>query len=359
MTDGQLTKLIEDVIAPQTGERIAVMVDEPNEGQAFDGPWRERLEMAERWRRVATAIAGVQGYGSLVKYPATGVPNANLPGDVVVEGRERKLVELASEVNILIVMPQFSATAPMMELIRRFDGLRVASMPTVSPAMEDTALRADYVKVQKNCRVLRNILDGAIHADVTFSTKDRLHIDLRNRTPVMDDGYLHQDKPSPRLINLPSGETFIVPNEQKDSESNGVLPLVWKDGIVRLQIERNKVKGVIEGKTAADLEAYLDADPARKNLAELGLGCNFFADPGAQSVLESEKAGPHIALGRSEHLQSGGTVGPSDFRDKPWHQDFVYTSKSPIRVTELFLSTAKESLVDGTGSYKAWLGLEK
>ena len=60
------------------------------------------------------------------------------------------------------------------------------------------------------------------------------------------------------------------------------------------------------------------------------------------NVLEDEKAGPHIALGRSEHL--GGVTGPDPPSRDPrhvWHHDFVYARASPIHVAELTLTDAR------------------
>ena len=95
------------------------------------------------------------------------------------------------------------------------------------------------------------------------------------------------------------------------------------------------------GEAAADLRNFLALDGARRNIAELGLGCN----PQARvwgNLLEDEKAGPHIALGRSEHL--GGVTGPSAFEDPRhiWHHDFVYARESPIFMAELQLIGADE-----------------
>jgi len=94
----------------------------------------------------------------------------------------------------------------------------------------------------------------------------------------------------------------------------------------------------VVGNTSAtgSLRDFLFLDPARCNIAELGLGCN----PKARvwgNVLEDEKAGPHIALGRSEHI--GGVTGPDSFRDarNVWHEDFVFARGSPIQITRLTL----------------------
>ena len=161
----------------------------------------------------------------------------------------------------------------------------------------------------------------------------------------MDDGRLPRDLPPPRLINLPSGEAYTAAYEgERDAPSltSGVLPVWYENEIVRLRVEKNRVEEVAGGSTAAHVfRDFLFLDPARCNVAELGLGCNPMARVWG-NVLEDEKAGPHIALGRSEHL--GGVTGPDAFSDPRhvWHEDFVFARESPIQIRKL-------ELVDGAG----------
>jgi hypothetical protein len=73
------------------------------------------------------------------------------------------------------------------------------------------------------------------------------------------------------------------------------------------------------------------------------------------NVLEDEKAGPHIAFGRSEHL--GGTVGPDAFSDPRhvWHEDFVYARECPLQIKRMTLvdSAGRGKLLFADGSYAA------
>jgi leucyl aminopeptidase (aminopeptidase T) len=164
--------------------------------------------------------------------------------------------------------------------------------------------------------------------------------------------------PAPRLINLPSGEAFIAGYEGEKgvaSETSGVLPIPWQNGIVRARVVQNRVEEVVgDTPASSDLRDFLFADAARCNVAELGLGCNPIARVWG-NVLEDEKAGPHIALGRSEHL--GGTVGPSAFRDarNVWHEDFVYARGCPVQVVrmELVDEAGGRTPLFANGSYTA------
>src|SRR5262245_30108971 len=342
-----LQKLFTDLFDPQPGEFALVLIDTPH-GALHDTPaWQQRRVMAERWRAALETLGTLRGLtvAPLVSFPATGAQNANLPEEGAQDGQPIRLEALAEQVTLLLAMTQFSASAPLIGWTRRFPRLRVASMPMVAPEMEATALAADYAQVARSCARLREKLNAADFARIGFSNGDTLTLDLRYRQAHADDGQLRADKAPPRLVNLPCGEAYTALYEGErpgtPSETSGVLPVEWRGEIIRLEIEQNQVVDVLgRGEAASDLRAFLTLDAARRNVAELGLGCN----PTARvwgNVLEDEKAGPHIALGRSEHL--GGVVGPEAFSDPRhiWHQDFVYARESPIHIAELTVTNPR------------------
>jgi hypothetical protein len=342
-----LHKLFTDVFDPQPGETACVLIDTPH-GLLADSPvWASRRAMARRWDAALRQLGARRGFRvlPLVSFPATGAHNAQLPAEGSQDGDPVQLEELASQATLLLALTQYSASAPLMGWTQRAPRLRVASMPMVAPEMESTALAADYAQLAQSCARLRGCLEDAALARVSFSNGDMLTLDLRFRTAHADDGRLPFDKSSPRLVNLPSGEAYtaVYEGERPDvpSATRGVLPVVWRGEIVRLEIDRNRVVEVLgRGEAAADLRNFLAMDGARRNVAELGLGCN----PTARvwgNVLEDEKAGPHIALGRSEHI--GGVTGPDAFEDPRhiWHQDFIYAKESPIHVAEMTLVNAR------------------
>jgi hypothetical protein len=342
-----LQKFFSDVFDPQPGETALVLIDTPH-GALHDTPaWSNRRAMAERWHAALRQLATRRGFRllPLTCFPATGAHNAQLPDAGLEGGRAVRLDELAAETTLVIAMTQFSASAPLIGWTQRFPRMRAASMPLVAPEMEETALAADYTQVARSCARLRGCLDDAQFARIGFSNGDTLTIDLRYREAHVDDGLLHAGKTPPRLINLPGGEAYKAAYEGERpgeaSETRGVLPLVWRGDIVRVEIARNRVVDVLgRGEAANDLRSFLSLDAARRNVAELGLGCNPLARVWGNE-LEDEKAGPHIALGRSEHI--GGVTGPDEF-DNPrhvWHQDFIYAKGSPIHVAEMTLTGAR------------------
>jgi leucyl aminopeptidase (aminopeptidase T) len=249
---------------------------------------------------------------------------------------EVDLMETLRASSLVIAMTEFSATAPLANLAEAEEDFRAASMPGVEERMERTALAADYSKVAARCKAIFDVMEGAILCEVLFSTGHRCTFDLRHRQPEMDDGYLPRGKDGDRIINLPSGETFVVPYEGEHegvpSWTSGTIPVIEDEELVLFHVAGNAIMAVEgEGPVADHYAAFFDADAARTNLAEVAFGVNDMAEVTGE-VLEDEKAGFHWAFGRSDHL--GGVVGVEDFEspENVVHQDIVYAAGNPIQV---------------------------
>lgn len=335
-----LEKLLRDVFAPSPDERVAVLVDLPHGQWPDEDDWRERRKMAEEWR-AAFGKMGLRTF-PMTTYPCTGAGNADLPEFGTQEGKPVRIAELMAQTNICISMTRYSATAPLIAFARKIPTLRAASMPNVLRRMEQSALAADYSDVARKAAILEERLRRAESADVVFSTEHRFTFDLRHRTALSDDGRCRTDREMHRVINLPSGEAFVVPYEGEregdPSRTAGQIPIHWKGQSAVLRVAGNRITGV-EGDEdyARKLREHFDVDPARRNIAELGLGCNDAAIV-TGNVLEDEKAGFHWAYGRSEHL--GGVTGPDKFSSPAnvVHNDIVYAKGCPVGVKSLVLN---------------------
>tara|TARA_A100001037_G_scaffold302852_1_gene335482 strand:+ start:1037 stop:2098 length:1062 start_codon:yes stop_codon:yes gene_type:complete len=333
-----VVKLLGNVFHPQAGERLVVVADHPHGTIPDDPLWEERRQMASEWREALAANGDAWGIdvGPLVTYPAVGAHNGNLPldaGDPVPLGRA------LADASICVALSEFSPTAPMVDWSKNHPDFRCATLPGVARRTESTALAADYAEVARRCQILKDRLDAAHSADVRFSTGHEWHVDLRYRPALMDDGQLPRDKEG-RVINLPSGESFLVPyegeREGEASRTEGEIPVLDGDRAHIYSVSENRIVGV-GGDGADTMNAYFAEDPARANIAEFAFGCN----PDAVvwgNVLEDEKAGFHWAYGRSEHLD--GTVGPGAFKGPETivHQDIVYARECPIQVASVVLS---------------------
>jgi hypothetical protein len=333
-----LNKLLIDVFDPQPGELVAVVVDEPTDRVPDNDGWKARREMAADWREAFVALGAERGFEvrPLVSFAATGANNADLPERGGMAGEDIELVQVLGGSTLVVAMTEFSATAPLAHIAEAHDDFRAASMPGVEKRMENTALAADYAKVAARCRAISDALDGAQLCDVLFTTGHRCWFDLRQRSAELDDGFLPRGKEGDPIINLPSGETFIVPYEGEihglPSWTAGTIPVVEDEEMVLFHVVANCIQVVEgDGPVAERYAEYFNDDPARSNIAEVAFGVNDMAEV-TGCVLEDEKAGFHWAFGRSDHL--GGVVGVDDFSspDNVVHQDIVYAAGNPIQI---------------------------
>lgn len=345
MEDIDLEKLIVDVFAPEPGEKVLVMMDLPHGDIADNDEWSARRQMAHEWQEMFQGLERKTGFTvhPLLTYLATGSGNADLPEEGKMAGRLVLFDQVMANSDIVVALTEYSATAPLIRtFLQEYRDLRAASMPGVSKAMEKTALAADYREVARKGQVLADRLNRAVGARVRFSTGHRVHFDLRHRKAGVDDGQLHRDKVGIRLINLPSGEAFKAPYEGEidgePSQTEGTIPVVLEDEMTLFKVRENRIVEIVgEGHQAASQREYFGVDPARRNIAELGLGTNDKAIIRGV-VLEDEKVlGLHWAYGRSDHI--GGSVGVESFSDPKHvvHKDIVYAEGTRVGIASLVL----------------------
>lgn len=351
----QLEKFFMDVFAPQQGEVLTVIYDLPHDDIQDNAAWQERREMAADWHQKISAFASKIDLkvNPLLIHEATGAHARDLPEFGQSQGKPVRVEEVIKDSTIVISMPQYSASAPLLAFTKKYENLRVASMPLVTKAMEETSLSADYNKVAKTCAQLALLFDQADGVEVTFSTGHKIHFDKSDHKPaIQDNGRLHPGMVSFRLRNLPSGETFVNPNESGDSKTHGAIPVSYGDEIFVFVVENNQivaVQGV--GPMAKRLRQDFIAEKALRNIAEVAIGCNEKAVV-TGNVLEDEKAGFHWAFGRSDHI--GGSVSPRDFSapEKVLHQDIVYAKGNPIVCQRLDFvlpdGTRRTAIMDGS-----------
>lgn len=334
-----LEKLFVDVFDPKN-EVVTIMHDFPPDTRADHMAWEDRRIMAADWHRQIGTFSHPyrMEVNPLVSYKATGAHNADLPPSGLCGGKEINLHEILEKSTVVIAMPEYSPSAPLLLLSRKNKNLRVASMPLVTRGMELTGLAADYQKIAATCESLAALFDFAVGIEVSFSTGHMCYFDISdNKVPFQDNGILHRttNASATRLRNLPSGEVCVTPLETRKSRTAGLIPVWFKNELIILKIEKNRIVDV-EGKSqfAARCREKFRAEPAMTNIAEVAIGCNDKAVV-TGNILEDEKAGFHWAYGRSDHLD--GTVGAEDFTspEKVIHQDIVYAKGSPIECEKL------------------------
>ncbi len=353
LTGEELTNLVRRVFQPTAADRaLAVIVDLPDDQTPDTEAWKIRRGLAAGWVEELERAQDDHGLEvALFLYPNVHSNNADLPaiawrwsggappdhvGAMIGHLSEPMEAVLASH-QIVVAPTRFSTTAPLKVMAPRL-GFRAATMPGFSPAMVP-ALRLDYTEVNRRVLLLKELLDRSTAADFLFvvdeSLEHRLHLDLRHRKAHASGGLLPT---AGTAGNLPSGEAYIVPYEGEiagdPTASSGHLPVQFGDEVVVFAIEGNVAVDIISTGFESDAERLrLRAEPARGNIAELGLGV--LSDFGVKPigvVLLDEKLGLHIAFGRSEHF--GGQVGPSRFSrpEAVMHQDHVYLGELQPRV---------------------------
>ncbi|MBU0648449.1 hypothetical protein KJ855_04700 [Patescibacteria group bacterium] len=330
MTPPERQKMLIDVFAPKKDEKILILLDVPKEGFPDNQPWQGRRQMAREWQETFEQINQEQDLNltiDLKEFPTIGQHNYYLPDDIL---------ELIRQYHIILSMSEYSYTTPLKAIIKEPNNIsRIASMPGIEKRMEESAISADYTKVKKYANALKNILNEAAGAEIEFSTNDKLFVDLRFRqNAIADDGDYTTSGSSG---NFPAGEGFITPYEaagkEKEkfgpSQTKGTMPFLYDKELVKYIIEENNIIDVIgDGPKATEMKKYFAENNTRRNIAELGLGCN----PDAEitgNLLEDEKAGLHIAYGTSSHF--GGRV-TSDT-----HWDLVFSKGCPIEGTTVTL----------------------
>jgi hypothetical protein len=352
----ELERLFVDVFAPQSGDVVTVMYDLPHGEIQDEEEWRERREMAEGWHQEIARFSKSYGMtvNPIVTYDATGSHSADLPEYGMCRGERVRLEDIIMDSTIVISMPQFSPSAPLLGFTRKYPNLRVASMPMVTKSMEETGLSADYRQIAAICARIAPLFERADGVEVTFSTGHICYFDISDhKTVFQDNGLLHPDvgKDALRFANLPAGEVLTCPNEAENSRTAGEIPAVFGDETIVFVVRNNQIIDVGgEGPIAEKKRQEFREEAALRNIAEVAIGCNDKAVV-TGNVLEDEKAGFHWAYGRSD--QFGGPVGVDDFSspDKVNHLDIVYAKGNPIVCTRFDFvfpnGTRKTAIVDG------------
>lgn len=346
MSAEQVAALINTVIAPRKGERLLFLTDYGMRSSS-NGIWR--AELLARWYNAASALSQQKGFHLLpiVRYPETGKNNGDLPYKAVTHdgGHVSNLGELIASANIVIAMNSYSASAPLRNIASHCPKLRIISMPGVTADME-MAMSADCAKMQERGKRLQAVVQSAVGFEILFAGSNvphntKLYIDTRAANWILEAGICTKDGD---FINFPSGELFTPPyegvseagrREFGDSQTSGIWPVYSPSDskIAFLKIEKNRIIRV-QGDSDAAKKIIEDiaSDENNANVAELGLGINDRARSTPDiPILESEKAGPHIAYGRNDHFGTPLTLAGKVRATV--HQDFVYAKDSPITAT--------------------------
>ncbi len=191
------------------------------------------------------------------------------------------------------------------------EGVRIATMPTITEDILARTLNADYNRIAILSRKLAEMVSNAETARVLSGDGMEVILPLGERKGHPDTGLVHNPGD---FSNLPAGEAYTAPLEGKSSGTfvvNGTMAGVGKlkkgDEII-IEVENGFAKTITGAKSAEALEKILvKYGEDAYNIAELGIGTNYKATL-VGSPLEDEKVygTVHIALGDNSSM--GGNV---------------------------------------------------
>lgn len=201
-------------------------------------------------------------------------------------------------------------------------GARVGTMPGISEEVMIRTLKADYHRIAERTVKLTAILDQTDLVRITTPLGTDISLPIAGISAISSTG-LVTVKGS--FGNLPSGESYLAPEEGKtngvfmvDGSFAGVGKIIEEP--IRITVEDGFAVKIAGGSEARRLDEMLKPFGRKGcNIAELGIGTNDQAIITGQ-ILEDEKVmgTVHIALGNN--LSMGGTC------DVGIHVDGVFTS---------------------------------
>jgi leucyl aminopeptidase (aminopeptidase T) len=199
-------------------------------------------------------------------------------------------------------------------------GSRVATMPGITLDTMVRGLSADYYAIADRTRKVTAILDEAKTARITTALGTDLTIPIDGIKAISSTGLMHEPG---SFGNLPSGESYMMPEEGKshgvfivDGSMAGIGDLSGKTPIT-IKVVGGYAVEITGGPEADELRSKLEAvGKDAFHTAELGVGTNDAARI-IGNILEDEKVmgTVHIALGNN--MSMGGTI------DVPIHLDGI------------------------------------
>lgn len=188
-------------------------------------------------------------------------------------------------------------------------GTRVATMPGISVDIMTRTLKADYNLIAERTHKLSRILDRGRVAHITTALGTDLTLPIEGVKAISSTG-LVREKGSGG--NLPSGESFLMPEEGKAQgtlvvdASVATLGMIT-DQAIKINIKDGYAVSFEGGAQARQLEKMLaEFGKDGMNAAELGIGTNHAATITGQ-ILEDEKVMGTIHIAFGNNVSMGGT----------------------------------------------------
>ena len=195
-------------------------------------------------------------------------------------------------------------------------GVRGATLPGITPDTMARCLAADYHAIAERSLRLARILSAGSTARVTTGAGTDITLSIAGREAIADTGLLTERG---AFGNLPAGEAFIAPVEEKAEGIIVVDGSIGDTGIleepITLVVRQGYVTEIRGGVKAEQVRKLLEPHGREAfAIAELGIGTNDRARL-VGNVLEDEKVmgTVHIAVGSNAFM--GGRVNVPSHHD--------------------------------------------
>jgi len=314
-------KILQDNMGLAAGENLLVMTDLPRLEDLRDKSVEHLQGMLERimLARFIVEIASDQ----FSENPVTFYPFLATGGDGV--ELDKTVAERMLGYDVILGLTTYSLSHTDARVNACKQGARLASMPLFESRMlkPDGPLDVDSNQISLEAYHFAEYLTEAQQVIVRTPDGTDLKFSLEGRPGQVDDGIFANA--SGKWGNLPAGEAYAVPVEGSGQGvlvvSAGWYPKLDEEMIFEVKdgYAIDLRGGGVVGDHLRQLLKFDDDRPiykARRNLAELGIGCN----PNARkpdNILEAEKIKGTIHIAFGDNLHMGGLV------ESDSHEDFV------------------------------------
>jgi leucyl aminopeptidase (aminopeptidase T) len=213
----------------------------------------------------------------------------------------KKVAEKMKQTDTCLLVTTYSLSHTQARKHANKVGTRIISLPGITQEMILRTLSIDYSSLGKLCHKLEKIITKGNNVIITSPGGTNLNLSIKNRVALSDTGDFSK---AGSMGNLPAGETFIAPIENK---TNGVVVFdgafadIELDEPITVKIKSGKAVKISGGKAAKELENLIKlAGEKAKIVCEFGIGTNKTTKL-IPEVLEAEKVYGtcHLALGNN------------------------------------------------------------
>lgn len=198
-------------------------------------------------------------------------------------------------------------------------GTRVGTLPGITEDMMIRTMSADYHRIAELTYKVSEVLNKGSIARLTTELGTDITIPIGGIQAISSTGLITEPG---TFGNLPSGESYLMPEEGK---SEGIFIVdgsmagigIIADKPIRIRVENGMAVEISGGDEANKLNEMVEKVGERaRNLAELGIGTNYMATI-TGDILEDEKVAGTVHLALGNNVSMGGTF------NVPFHVDGI------------------------------------